>query len=135
MSEYKKNLTIQEVSQRLNVPKHTLRFWEKELEDLICPLRTRGGQRRYTVEHLFILEEIMSLKQKGLSLAAIKRELNGIKKRFDRFPPHSKPQRIELLADQLAEVVRSTVQEFFEEERREFETVKDLRKKVKEAES
>ena len=127
MDAYQKKLTIQEVSQRLKIPKHTLRFWEKELEGLIRPLRTRGGQRRYTTEHIIILEEIMSLKQKGLSLTAIKRELNGIKKRFDRFPPHSKPQRIELLADQLAEVVRTTVQEFFEEERQEFETVKDIK--------
>jgi len=36
--------SIQEVSTFLNVPKPTLRFWEKELDGILVPSRTRGGQ-------------------------------------------------------------------------------------------
>ena len=36
----------------------TLRFWEKELGEIIIPLRTPGGQRRYKETHISILEQI-----------------------------------------------------------------------------
>ena len=65
-----KMLTIQEVSQRLGLTPHTLRFWEKELERVIVPLRTKGGQRRYTLEHLFVIDEVKRLKNKADSLVA-----------------------------------------------------------------
>ena len=41
-----------------SVSKHTLRFWEKTLNGVIVPLRTKGGQRRYTKYHLQIINEI-----------------------------------------------------------------------------
>lgn len=106
-------LTIQEVSQRLKVTKDTLRFWEKELDGAIVPLRTQGGQRRYTPEHLFIIEEIKRLKRKGLSLVDIKNKLNNS---YDAEENNSNSQRIDLLANQLAEMVRSTIYRFFERE-------------------
>ena len=40
-------LSIAEISNKLKIPKHTLRFWEKEFHGMIVPLRTQGGQRRY----------------------------------------------------------------------------------------
>ena len=106
-------LTIQEVSQRLGVTKHTLRFWEKELEGIIVPLRTRGGQRRYTSEHLFIIEEIKRLKEKGLSLLKIKSALNNSNNTVHE---NSNSQSIDLLANHLAETVKSTVYNFFKDE-------------------
>lgn len=39
---------IQDVSQRLEVPKSTIRYWEKEFSFLVSPARTNGGQRRYS---------------------------------------------------------------------------------------
>ena len=102
--------TIQEVSQKLQVSKHTLRFWEKELAGIIVPLRTRGGQRRYTPDHLFILEEIKRLKGQGFSLAKINETLSG--GRSLRRPSLSSPKRIERLADEVAEVVRSAVYDY-----------------------
>jgi UDP-N-acetylglucosamine 4,6-dehydratase len=68
-------LSIQEVSDRLRVPKHTLRFWEKECQGLFEPLRTPGGQRRYTPEDISIIEEIKKLRKRGKGLAEIKRIL------------------------------------------------------------
>ena len=53
----------------------TLRFWEKELDGILAPLRTHEGQRRYTVENIAVIEEIKKLKKKGMSLPEIKRKL------------------------------------------------------------
>jgi hypothetical protein len=68
-------ITIQQVSQKLDVPKPTLRFWEREFVGILVPLRTNGGQRRYTPEHVSVIEEIKMLKKAGLSLVEIKRRL------------------------------------------------------------
>lgn len=107
-----KTLTIQEVSQRLGLTTHTLRFWEKELEGVILPLRTKGGQRRYTLEHLFVIDEIKRLKNKGLSLANIKEELDN---RYNSISEESNPHKVDHLANRIAEIVRSTIQSFFQE--------------------
>ena len=50
--------TIQQLSTKLNIPKPTLRFWEKEFEGILVPLRTKGGQRRYAPGHVSLIEEI-----------------------------------------------------------------------------
>ena len=75
MDSLKQISTIQQVSQQLDIPKPTLRFWEKEFEGILVPLRTSGGQRRYALEHVAIIQEIKLLKQAGLSLVEIKRTL------------------------------------------------------------
>jgi DNA-binding transcriptional MerR regulator len=107
-----KTLTIQEVSERLGLTTHTLRFWEKELNGVIMPLRTKGGQRRYTLEHLFVIDEIKRLKSKGLTLANIREELDL---RYNHEGNGREPQRVDLLANRIAEIVRSTINSFFEE--------------------
>ena len=68
--------TIQQLSVKLQIPKPTLRFWEKELNGIIIPLRTQGGQRRYSVENLQVIEEINELRKAGMSIAEIRRALN-----------------------------------------------------------
>jgi DNA-binding transcriptional MerR regulator len=107
--------SIQEVSTRVNVPKCTLRFWEKALNGIIVPLRTNGGQRRYTSDHLFIIEEVKRLKKKGLSLVDIKRILDksSIK---DGSIENNSLEKIDILANKIAEVVKSTLYSFIEEE-------------------
>jgi DNA-binding transcriptional MerR regulator len=99
-------LTIQEVSSRLHVTKHTLRFWEKELEGVLIPLRSRGGQRRYTQEHLLLIQEIRGLKQRGLRLAEIKMRLNG---RHDPKAEKTIEQKIDNIAEHVAEIVRTAI--------------------------
>lgn len=104
-------LSIQEVSDLLKIPKPTLRFWEKELDGIIVPLRTQGGQRRYTAENISVVEEIKELRKRGMSLAEIKRKLsNSGKVKGD----HSNSDRIDLLANRVAEVVRAEVHRFLE---------------------
>lgn len=104
--------TIQQVSRKLKVSKHTLRFWEKELDGIIIPLRTQGGQRRYTPDHLFILKEIKRLKAKGFSLAEINRKLGKVQTLTTG--DISSSERIEHLADEVAEVVRSAVYDYLQ---------------------
>ncbi len=102
-------LSIQQVTQRLNISKPTLRFWEKEFEGILVPLRTKGGQRRYTSEHISIIEEINALKKTGLSLAEIKRNLENSHTRNT-----SNREDIDLLVERVVDVVREEVQRFFE---------------------
>ena len=108
--------TIQQISQKLDVPKPTLRFWEKEFEGILVPLRTNGGQRRYAPEHVSVIEEIKMLKKAGLSLVEIKRNMErermseaGNLKSWDE-----RTDRIDLLAEKVAQVVKMEVLKFFE---------------------
>ncbi|MCK4469876.1 MAG: MerR family transcriptional regulator [Desulfobacterales bacterium] len=103
--------SIQEVSDLLKVPKPTLRFWEKELDGIIVPHRTRGGQRRYALEHLTIIGKVKELREKGMSLAEIKRQINNTNK-----GDNSNSNRVDLLAARVAEVVKAEVNRFFEGE-------------------
>ena len=109
-------ITIQQVSQRLDVPKPTLRFWEKEFQGILVPLRTKGGQRRYAPEHVSVIEEIKKLKKKGLSLGEIKRELEKgqMLKAESRLDRDVKTDEITLLAERVAEAVKMEVLKFFQ---------------------
>ncbi|MBM4329734.1 MAG: MerR family transcriptional regulator [Deltaproteobacteria bacterium] len=102
-------LTISEISERLKIPKHTLRFWEKELPGLFVPVRTRGRQRRFTSENVAAIEEIKRLRERRMSLTEIKRRLN------ERHPQEvSSSNKIDQLATRVAEVVKAEVYNFFE---------------------
>ncbi|MEA2031584.1 MAG: SDR family NAD(P)-dependent oxidoreductase [candidate division Zixibacteria bacterium] len=60
---------IQQVSEKLKVPRSTIRFWETEFPELIQPKRTNGGQRRYSDEDIHNLKEIKGmLYQKNRSI-------------------------------------------------------------------
>ena len=104
--------TIQNLSAKVNIPKPTLRFWEKEFEGILLPLRTNGGQRRYTSEHVFLIKEIKMLKRAGLSLVEIKRKLEK-----SHYRNNTNLEGINLLAERVAEVVKSEVHRFFEREK------------------
>ena len=108
--------TIQQLSAKLNIPKPTLRFWEKEFKGILLPQRTNGGQRRYTSEHISIIKEIKMLKKAGLSLVEIKRKLGKgqmSEAGSQRFGDEQK-DGIDLLAERVAEVVRLEVHRFFQ---------------------
>src|SRR5687768_8754346 len=66
--------SIGEAATAVGVSRETLRIWERE--QLICPLRTRGGHRQFTAEEIQRLHEIVRLRgEVGLNAAAIRREL------------------------------------------------------------
>ena len=111
MNEEKNLLSIETVSHQLKIPKHTLRFWEKEFEGILVPFRTNGGQRRYTPENLAMIEEINRQRRHGIGLPEIKKRLmmNGQRDLKD-------PDKIDLLANRVAEAVKSEVYQFFRKE-------------------
>jgi len=107
MPETTETLTIQDVGQRFNITTHILRFWEKEMDGILVPLQTSGGQRRYTADHLFIIAKTKRLKKEGLSLANIKKKLE--KGNVDSLDNSSYSKKIDLIADEVAEMVRSAI--------------------------
>jgi len=108
--------SIQQLSTKLNIPKPTLRFWEKEFEGILLPLRTNGGQRRYTSEHVSVIKEIKMLKKAGLSLIEIKSKLGKgqMSEARSQRSGDGRTDRIDLLADRVAEVVKIEVLRFFQ---------------------
>ncbi|MBW2631807.1 MAG: MerR family transcriptional regulator [Deltaproteobacteria bacterium] len=116
-------ISIQEVSGLLKVSKPTLRFWGKEFDGILMPMRTRGGQRRYTAENIAVIEEIKKLKKRGMNLPEIKRELGKAQMseagsqtcsqrsllRGGRGTGDERTDRIDLLTARAAEVVRAEV--------------------------
>jgi DNA-binding transcriptional MerR regulator len=104
--------TIQQISQRTDIPKSTLRFWEKHFSTILKPIRSSGGQRRYTIEHITVLKEINTLRDSGHSLAEIKARLEpGLET-----PLPSSPE-IEMLANRLGEMLRKEVYRFYQRHR------------------
>lgn len=67
-------LSINEVSKRLSIPAHTLRYWEKQFPTLIRPTTGAGGRRYYrteTFERLVILKDL--LYSRGMTIAGVKK--------------------------------------------------------------
>ena len=109
MNDFEQLYTKQQLSVKLNIPKPTLRFWEKELNGIIIPLRTQGGQRRYSVENLQVIEEINKLRKAGMSIAEIKKTLEN----------HSEPKNrvtistdMDDLAETIAGIVKKEVRQY-----------------------
>ncbi len=68
--------SINEVSKRLSVPAHTLRYWEKQFPVAIRPTTGAGGRRYYrteTVDRLVVIRDL--LYKHGLTIAGVKKLL------------------------------------------------------------
>lgn len=68
--------SINEVSKRLSVPAHTLRYWEKQFPVAIRPTTGAGGRRYYraeTVDRLIIIRDL--LYKHGMTIAGVKKLL------------------------------------------------------------
>lgn len=68
--------SINEVSKRLSVPAHTLRYWEKQFPVAIRPTTGAGGRRYYraeTVQRLIVIKDL--LYSHGLTIAGVKKLL------------------------------------------------------------
>jgi DNA-binding transcriptional MerR regulator len=72
MAEY--FMPISELSKKLDIPAHTLRFWEKEFPSLIAPTTGAGGRRYYkqaTVDNIFALKKY--LYAEGYTIDGVKK--------------------------------------------------------------
>lgn len=66
--------SINEVSKRLSVPAHTLRYWEKQFPVIIRPTTGSGGRRYYRAETVQRLEAIKDLLyNRGMTIAGVKK--------------------------------------------------------------
>lgn len=69
---------INEVAKRLDVPAHTLRYWEKQFSNAIKPTTGAGGRRYYRRDTIEKLEAIKSLLyDKGMTIAGVKKILHN----------------------------------------------------------
>ena len=69
MSEISSYYTISNVSKKLNVPTHVLRFWEKKF-NFIKPKKNQTGRRYYSNQDIINLEIIKDLlHNKGYTIA------------------------------------------------------------------
>jgi DNA-binding transcriptional MerR regulator len=106
MNHLEQLFTIQQISRRLNISKPTLRFWEKELNGIFVPLRTPGGQRRYTSDHLNLIQKIQRMRKQGMRLSEIKSKLNN-KNAGMKLPAN--PVDFEVLVERVTEVVKTEI--------------------------
>ena len=67
-------MTIKEVEQALEIPRATIRYYEKE--NLINPSRTGNSYREYSAEDVATLKKIIILRKVGMSVADIEDFLN-----------------------------------------------------------
>ena len=65
------NLKIGEVAERLKITVRTIRYYEEE--ELLEPLKTNGGTRLYSRQHLARLKAIIHLTENGFPLEVIRR--------------------------------------------------------------
>ena len=70
-------MTIKEVEQILNIPRATIRYYEKE--KLIDPHRIENGYRDYSNEDVELLKKIIILRKIGLSVNSIEELFDGAK--------------------------------------------------------
>lgn len=69
--------SINDVSKRLSVPAHTLRYWEKQFPTAIRPTTGAGGRRYYradTVEKIATIKDL--LYTRGMTIAGVKKMLH-----------------------------------------------------------
>ena len=71
-------VAINDVAKKLDVPAHTLRYWEKQFPTAIRPTTGAGGRRYYRQETITKLETIISLLyDKGMTIAGVKKILHN----------------------------------------------------------
>ena len=71
-------IPINEVAKELDVPAHTLRYWEKQFPGAIRPVTGAGNRRYYRRETIEKLRSIKSLLyDKGMTIAGVKKILHN----------------------------------------------------------
>ena len=71
-------IPINEVAKRLDVPAHTLRYWEKQFPNAIRPVTGAGNRRYYRADTVEKIETIRTLLyDKGMTIAGVKKILHN----------------------------------------------------------
>lgn len=112
-------MSIREVSALTGVPPHTLRFWEKQMPDILRPDRTPGGQRRYDAEMTERVRIIKRLSgEKRYSLAAIREHLTASQELARHRPGIGRrttaERAVELIIDEVADLLKERLLDLLE---------------------
>ena len=77
--------TISEVSKKIDVPSHVLRFWETKFSQ-VKPIKRSGGRRYYRSEDIDVLNRIRTLLyQEGYTIKGAKKVLKSdLKSNLDK---------------------------------------------------
>ena len=76
------------VAESMEVPIHTLRYWERMFKEELKPYRTRGGQRRYDERDVETIREVKRLlKEEGYSIRGVKRIVSTRARNRESFMP------------------------------------------------
>jgi len=105
------HFTIGQLNAMLDISGPTLRYWEGEFAGILTPLRTPGGQRRYTDEHIKILKKIIRLKAQGLKLVEIKSEME---RDHQALSAGGLNGEIDILTERISRAVRKEIQQFLQ---------------------
>ena len=98
----KKYLSISEVSALCNIKSHTLRFWEKEFEQL-QPVTRKGSRRYYQSKDIELIKQIQSLLyEEGMTITGAKKSLQLSKQQFSG--DGNEQKLVEELEDLLAKI-------------------------------
>lgn len=77
-------LSISEVSARIGVPAHTLRYWEKQFPVAVKPATGSGGRRYYRAEVVQALGKIKELLyDRGMTISGVKKIISEGKLEID----------------------------------------------------
>lgn len=99
----KKFYRISDVSELLNLPQSTIRFWEKEFSEL-RPRRSGGGTRYYTPNDIEILKIIRFLiKDKRLTIEGAREHLR--RNRADMERKHLVVERLQSIRSRLTDLL------------------------------
>ena len=91
---------INEVAKELDVPAHTLRYWEKQFAGAIRPVTGAGNRRYYRRETIEKLRSIKSLLyDKGMTIAGVKKILHngtfGAETNIEKTPVNAGAKKVE----------------------------------------
>jgi DNA-binding transcriptional MerR regulator len=112
-------MSIREVSALTGVPPHTLRFWEKQMPDVLAPERSPGGQRRYSRQTAERVRAIKRLSdEKKFSLAAIRSRLSGdnevARPALDSGRRALAERAVDLIVDEVADMLKEKLLDLLE---------------------
>ena len=88
--------TISEVSKKIDVPSHVLRFWETKFSQ-VKPMKRSGGRRYYRSEDIDVLNRIRTLLyQEGYTIKGAQKVLKSdLKSNLDKSKMISKTEPVE----------------------------------------
>ena len=101
-------LRISEVAETIEVPIHTLRYWERMFKEELSPYRTRGGQRRYCEMDVEKIREVKRLlKEEGYSIKGVKRIVaHGIRNKESLFLSRGREPDWSVIAQEVTRLLR-----------------------------